>query len=208
MKTKVLAITAQKGGSGKTTLAFNLAVTAISRGLKVAVIDIDAQKSASKLLEERQKSKNLAVIDASPEQLEELLKHAKKGGVDLVIIDTAPTANHAAALAAGVADFVLVPCRPEKIDLDALFSTLSIVELSKTPFAVVINAAPIGKRAEIVKEGLRQNGVPVFDTVLHNRVAFSRSLTDSRSVDEYEPDGKAAAEINDLFTIISNGFKL
>lgn len=208
MKTKVLAVVAQKGGVGKTTLVFNLAITAISKGHKVAVIDIDVQKSAAKLLEERQKSKKLAVIDAGHEQLEELVKHAKKGGVDLVIIDTPPKADNAAALAAGVADFVLVPCPPEKIELDALASTISIVKLSKTPYAVVINAAPIGKRAEIVKEGLRQQGIPVFDTVLHYRVAFKRSLTDSRSVHEYEEDGKAAEEINELFSIISKGLCL
>jgi chromosome partitioning protein len=43
---KTLAILAQKGGSGKTTLAVHMAVCAAQRGLKAALLDIDAQGSA------------------------------------------------------------------------------------------------------------------------------------------------------------------
>jgi hypothetical protein len=43
---KVISLICQKGGTAKTTTAINLAVEAISRGLEVAYIDLDAQVSA------------------------------------------------------------------------------------------------------------------------------------------------------------------
>ena len=46
---KIISFSNQKGGSGKTTLAANLAVLWSNSGYKVAIIDADAQKSLNLL---------------------------------------------------------------------------------------------------------------------------------------------------------------
>jgi chromosome partitioning protein len=200
---KTLAIIAQKGGSGKTTLAVHMAVCATRREINTALIDIDPQASAYKWNESRPDERKLDAIRADAGQIPAFLKQAKAGGIDLVIIDTAPHSDQAAAIAAQLADFVLIPCRPARFDLDAIASTVQIAKVAKTPAAVVINAAPRGKLAEEARAALEQQGITVIEPVLHHRAAYSHAVIDGRSVHEYEPDGKAAAEIDDLYNFIT-----
>jgi chromosome partitioning protein len=128
-----------------------------------------------------------------------LLQTAKAGGIDLAIIDTAPHSNDAAAIVARLADFILIPCRPARFDLDAIASTLDIAKLANTPAVVVINAAPRGRLAQEARAALTRQGVTVLKPVLHQRAAYSHAVIDGRAVHEYEPKGAAAAEIEELY---------
>jgi chromosome partitioning protein len=200
---KTIAIIAQKGGSGKTTIAVHLAVCAARQKLNTALIDIDPQASAYKWNKSRPVENRLDATRADAGQIPAFLKQAKAGGIKLVIIDTAPHSDSAAAIAAQLADFVLIPCRPARFDMDAIASSFSIAKLAKTPAAVIINAAPRGKLAEEARDVLQQQGITVMDTILLQRAAYSHAVIDGRSVHEYEPGGKAAAEINDLYNHIT-----
>lgn len=200
---KTLAIIAQKGGSGKTTLAVHLAVCATRHKLKTALIDLDPQASAYQWNESREDGRKLDAVRGNSSDLAALLKQAKDGGVDLVIIDTAPHSDSAAAIAAQLADFVLIPCRPARFDLDAIATTAQIAKVTKTPTAVVLNAAPRGKLAEEARDALQGQNLTVMATVLYQRAAYSHAVIDGRSAHEYEPDGKAAAEIDDLYNHIT-----
>lgn len=205
---KILAFIAQKGGSGKTTLSVHIAVCATRQNLRTALIDLDPQGSAYDWNESRDDGDKLDAIKANYGQLAALLKQAKAAGADLVIVDTAPHSDSAAAIAAQLADFVLIPCRPARFDLKAIGSTAQIINLAKTPAAVVINAAPRGKLAEEARAALEQQGITVIEPVLHHRAAYSHAVIDGRSVHEYEPDGKAAAEIDELFACVQRLLKI
>ena len=196
---KTLAILAQKGGSGKTTVAVHMAVCAAQRKLKTAIIDIDPQHSAYNWNESRPQGQKLDAIAADVHQLSGLLQKAKAAGIDLTIIDTAPHSDSAAAIAAQLADYVLIPCRPARFDLDAIASTIEIAKAANTPAAVVINAAPRGRLADEARASLQRRGITVIETVLHQRAAFSHAVIDGRSVHEYEPEGLAASEIDELY---------
>jgi len=204
---KTLAIISQKGGSGKTTLAVHMAVCAIRQGFHTAIIDIDPQGSAYDWYLSREEQNELNAVQAQVGQLAALLKQAKTGG-DVVIIDTAPHSDSAAAVAAQLADFILMPCRPSRFDLKAIGSTAAIARLAKTPAAAVINAAPRGKLSDEAKEALRQQGINVLEPVLQQRAAYTHAVIDGRSVHEYEPEGKAAEEIDELFACLKLMMKL
>jgi chromosome partitioning protein len=205
---KTIAILAQKGGSGKTTVAVHLAVCATRQKLRTALIDLDPQGSAHDWNESREDGEKLDAVKATSGQLAALLKHAKAAGADLAILDTAPHSDSVAAIAAQFADFVLIPCRPARFDLKAIGSTAQIAKLAKTPAAVVINAAPRGKLAEEARAALQQQGIAVIEPVLQQRAAYGHAVIDGRSVHEYEPDGKAAAEIDALFACVRQLLKV
>lgn len=197
---KTVAIISQKGGSGKTTIAVHLAVCAELHGQATLILDLDPQASASSWLARRGEDAP-EVIAAEPSQLAGLLKKAEAGGAGLVIIDTAPHSDRTAALAAQLADVVLIPCRPSAFDVDAITSTLNITKLSNASgkAAVVLNAIPPrGEYAEEVREGLSEVAT-VAPIHLYQRAAYFNAVNDGRSVEEYEPKGKAAEEIRALY---------
>ncbi len=83
----VVAVIAQKGGTGKTTLALSLAVAAQQAGKTAAIVDLDPQATASNWSDRRQ-SDTPVVVSAQPVRLVQVLKSAEDGGARLVLIDT------------------------------------------------------------------------------------------------------------------------
>lgn len=204
---KKLAVLSQKGGVGKTTIAVNLAVAADRLGMAAAVVDIDPQISAARWGDSRQ-SESPPVTSAHAERLPQILETCRQNGADLVIIDTAPHAENAAFKAARLADFVLIPCRPSIVDLRAIESTISIARLAGKPACVVLNQAQArGSLTQEAVEAVRELGVSLVPTEIISRVAFIHAFTVGLGVQEYEPEGKAAQEIEALFTHIQTALK-
>lgn len=197
---QTLTILSQKGGSGKSTLTVHLAVCAMMRGLKTVILDIDQQGSANRWNQIRAHDRKVDLAKIQAEQIALYLTIAKNAHADLVLIDTAPHSQSDGAIAAQFADFVLIPCRPAMFDLEAIFSTVQIAKTAKKPFAVILNAAPRGKLADECRAFLEKNSVPVLAITVHQWASLGHALFDGRSVHEFEPDGKATAEIEALYS--------
>jgi chromosome partitioning protein len=196
---KTIAIISQKGGAGKTTIAINLAVAAEQHGLNTAVFDLDPQASAASW-SDRRNNPAPAVVSAQAARLPSLLEQAAAQEADLVVIDSAPNADAASLAAARAADLILIPCRPAAFDLNAIGTTLNLATVAGKPAYVLLNAVPPqGKVGEEASSALKAGGVPVADPVLHHLVAFSHAVNDGRSVQEFDPNSKAAGEIKELF---------
>lgn len=109
--------------------------------------------------------------------------------------------DRAAALAAELADLVLIPCRPAALDVAAITTTLNILKLTQTKerAAILLNAVPV--RGVLTNEA--EAGLSTFLSVvpvrLYHRAAYSHAVNDGRSVEEYDPHGKAAEEIRALY---------
>src|ERR1700757_2604808 len=108
----VLALVAQKGGCGKSTLSVGLAVAAMVNGDRVALIEADAQGTLSKWKERRDNPFPHIVRVADPSDMEPALSRLQADEIWLTVIDTAATSNQLAMRAIEKADFCLIPARP------------------------------------------------------------------------------------------------
>jgi chromosome partitioning protein len=196
---KTLAIISQKGGTGKTTLAINLAVASERAGKPAVIIDLDPQASAKAWHDNRQE-KTPTVISAQAARLPDLLATAKTHGAALVIIDTAPHSETASLAAARAADLILIPCRPGILDIRAIATSADLAALSKTPALAVLTACPYrGTLPDEAKAAIKTYGLAVAPVQMTHRSAFVHSLTASQAVMEYAPEGSAAAEVRQLY---------
>ena len=89
-RVRVVTLLAQKGGTGKTSLALLLAVHAEATGQTAAVIDIDPQATACRWYD-RRLAEVPVVTDAQPVRLRHALDTAAAQGVDLVVTDNSGT---------------------------------------------------------------------------------------------------------------------
>lgn len=193
-----------KGGSGKSTIALNLAVGFARKKNKVLVIDTDRQQSLSNWSEARPKEKvKIEVISISePELLQEKVKTF--GHYDIIIIDGTPAICEMATVSAAISDLVLFPISPSMFDIWAAGSIMTrVAEVQKVApdikTAIVANKMVTrSKQATKLLEALGEiDEHYVFTSTLGNRVAYSDSVAAGLSVLEWS-DPKAKKEITEL----------
>ena len=202
MKTLVLA--AQKGGTGKTTLALNLAVAAHLEGVRTVVLDLDPQGSAATWSTRRESgARGLLgpLLRAVPaERLAAATAALAEAGGELAVVDTAPHAGGAAMEALRLADLVLIPVRPGLLDLAAVAVTAELCDRSAAERCCVLNQCPPqGRLADEAAAAIARLGVPLAAPRCCQRVAYTRSVAAGRGVLEHAPSSKAAAEIRPLY---------
>jgi chromosome partitioning protein len=196
---KIIAMVAQKGGVGKTTIAVNFAVAAQKAGVQTALFDLDQQESAV-IWSDRRTGEEPHVEFLTERRLAEALRAAEAQGFALSVIDTPPAAGPQAYTAAQAADLVLIPCRPSLVDLDAIKRTAQLVKSAGIEAFVVFNAAAPGATTLLEDAGkiVRDAGLTVAPVVLRERSAYRAAWPLGKAVTETEPRGKAAGEIVDL----------
>src|ERR1700712_385098 len=171
-----IALVCQKGGAGKTTMAIHLAVEGQRRGLKTLLIDIDPQASAAKIMDRRGDNPPDVATEAAA-RLERAIKAAEGQGYELVIVDTAPQADQAAAQAAKVADLVVAPLQPSIVDLDAVDATIDVCKLAGAPILFVLNRVPVqGREIAGTENAIKKRGMNVAATRWGERKAFKYQI--------------------------------
>ena len=200
----VVAIIAQKGGTGKTTLAVSLAVAATRAGLMVAVVDLDPQASACNW-SDRRDADFPVVVSAQSARLDHVLSAAKEQAADLLLIDTPPRAEQTALAAARAADLILIPCRPAIYDLETVATTIELIRFAgeKTTAIVLNGVPPRGPKREQASEILESMDLNVCPVVFGHRVAFDHAGALGLNAQEYDPRGKAAREIKLVYQFMS-----
>jgi chromosome partitioning protein len=202
----ILVIASQKGGAGKTTIAGHLAVMAQQQGKSVAIIDTDPQGSLASWWNER-KDDTPVFIEAQIPQLKEQLNVLKEAGADLIIIDTPPAVTDLIKQVMILADLVIIPTRPSPHDLRAIGGTIEISQILNKKIIFVLNSSPVRSKFTAHAALALSQHAPVCTTIIHQRIDFSMSMLDGRTVQEIDPEGKSAQEIKGLWAYVEGQLK-
>lgn len=139
----IIVVACHRREAGRTTLAAHLAVAFASSGKRVAVSDLDPKRSLVAWWNRRQK-KDVGFVELTQAALRHDIPEAAPG-VELLVIDT-PSYPFVTSRAIELADLVLVPAQPSKLDLERLGPTVDMIERADRPMIFVINRSTPGTR--------------------------------------------------------------
>lgn len=202
---KVIAVLNQKGGSGKTTIATQLARGLQLQGHSVLLVDSDQQGSARdwRAVDE---DNPVPVIGLDRPTLDKDLKTLSDK--DYVVIDGSPQATNLALSAIKAADFVLIPVQPSPYDV---WATNDLVELVKQRIEMTdgkLKAAFVVSRAiqntnigKEVASVLTEYGLPVLDARIMQRVSYPNSAALGKTV--FETESKNSNAVQEMTALVN-----
>lgn len=197
----ITAIASLKGGTGKSTVNFNLAIWLATDGYDVKVFDLDPQLTITDVVDIRREEGYLPDLDLSHD-IKDLNKQSLVGKE--VLVDIGTSDMRAMNRVLKVADRIVVPVPPSQADVWSTQRFLSMIrdvrEGSQMPeIFAFINRADTNRfvRETIETEEALQMlpGIKLLKTRLYQRMAYRRSFSEGLAAFEMSPSSKSATEI-------------
>ncbi len=212
----IISINHQKGGVGKSTIAFNLAVE-LAKDYKVEIVDLDVQRTITATQKIRSNNENLKPLKINylnnESEFESFFKNKDKD--TLYIFDTGGFDSSLNRNAIYFSDLVITPVSDKFNEVSGLMKFKEILEeleeVTKSDMKVHVllnNINPQIKKFDSIKAFLNSNKEFVLlDSILKTRVDYDKASWLGKSVFEYNKNSKASEEfealINEIKTILN-----
>ena len=164
---KIILVTHQKGGVGKSTLTFNMA-SILKNDVKTAIIDFDLQGSLYK----SRANSEIPIFNKDE------IKNIKNLDFDFVFIDTPPYLTEELPNLCKLADAILIPTKTGIYDLLAIEDTINIIKQvgKEDKTLIVFNMVkPNTTLTTEMQEAIENYNITVAEIKISDLVAFTRS---------------------------------
>jgi chromosome partitioning protein len=190
-----------KGGTGKSTVAFNLSIwVATKRNVHVVVYDLDPQATLTDALEIR--SEDGYAPEITPKN--SVKDIGKEGEHTEVIVDIGMSDMAAMKKALSSADRIIVPIAPSQADVWSTQRFIKLIDESRKGKSVEVigfmNRADTHHGVKDTDEAFEVlqtlDGIKMIEPRLFQRTIYRRSFSEGMAVFELDPRSKATNEVN------------
>jgi len=212
----IILIGGEKGGTGKTTIATNLAAMRVIKGHDVLLVDTDKQGSASAWSDIRD-TNNIKIripnVQKFGSNLASDIKDFKNRYED-IIIDAGGRDSVELRASMTIADLMYVPVQASQFDIWTLSIMNDLISQAKgfnnnlTPYVLINRAAtnPIVNEVEEAKSVLHDfENLKLLSLVLKERISYRKAAKNGLALIELEKqDIKAITEITMFYNEVFN----
>jgi chromosome partitioning protein len=211
----IIVVGGIKGGSGKSTVATNLAVIRAAEGFEVVLIDADDQETSYDFTQLRADRMNghpgyLCTKQSGMGVRTAALQFSEK--YDTVVIDTGGRDTTSQRAALSVANLLIAPFVPRSFDVWTvervmrLISEIMPINPSLRAVAFLNRSDSRGRFPALSTDALKYAGPELLafsELTIGNRIAFGVAAAEGKAVTEVSPhDSKAAVEMLSLYSYV------
>jgi chromosome partitioning protein len=194
---KVISLLQQKGGSGKTTTAINIACGLKEIGLKVAIVDMDKDKPDAYMWMTKQEDYCDFIYNLDEKVVREKIVDLKLNH-DYIVIDTPPNFQTAALKSALLSDLVIIPCSPSGMDLSGLIEAKDLALTADKPYKLFANRVQMQSNMSKSLINFIEDDGHFFEAYISQSVKFVESESEGIYIGEYAKNSKPHSQVKKL----------